>query len=127
MWKMGPDAPVCGALALRQMAISLPAEPVPGVVIAEDQRHQTIAVCEEHDVLAGMLDPQARMFSIGAPRRTASRPDMDEIVAADHTTHRVYRPNCLGCDLDFGARPDWTDNPMDEYPFVANVNVEDEA
>lgn len=105
-WKMGPDAPVCGELALRSIDIELPREPVPNVIIAEDQRHQTIAVCEQHEALVQVLDPGARMFSYGAPRRTASRPDMDEIVDAEHMTHRAHVLGCLGCDLDFGARPE---------------------
>lgn len=99
-FKMGEAAPVCGQPAVSEVELSLPAEVIEGVKIAEDQRRQRLAVCAEHKALIDSLVAPG-VFSMTTPAEARSSAPIEP----GHKTHRAYVPGCLGCAYDF--EPPW--------------------
>lgn len=87
----------CSAPPVDTVTLRLPAEPIPGILIAEDQRTVRMGICADHLAIAG----DSRLIISGAP--THSRyGDVSDAVPPGHARHRVPTAGCLGCDLDFG-------------------------
>jgi hypothetical protein len=97
-WKFGEAAPVCDEPAVTTYHVRLPAEVVPGVVIADDEREQDVPVCEKHLALIESLHKPS-VFK----QRTSAKSGLP--IEDEHKQHREWVAGCLGCAYDFD--PPW--------------------
>ena len=98
-WTVPPGEP-CGDPSMGVVTLQLPAELVPGVTIAEDQRTVRMGICGVHNELAS----DHKLLAVSAPEAVTFERygPLADVIPPAHARHRTPVHGCIGCDIDHG-------------------------